>query len=202
MQPIKETAKILVVSNPCDPLTYVAQENSGLPVNQVFGSGTVLDSWRLRVAVAKAVEVHHSSVTLHVLGEHGDSQFPAPSLANIGGVPMLKAPRLEGVDLDQLSKDSASKAYDIIAKKGYTAFGVAQAVEHIVEAILSNKKKVLPVSIRVPGQRCCLSLPAVVGIGGIDRVLHHVTEHFDEKERRAYEHSIIRMEEAIRSIGY
>lgn len=200
MKPIKETAKIIVVSNPCDPLTFVAQECAGLPEGQVFGSGTVLDSWRLRVALSKEVRVHHSSITLYVLGEHGDSQFPVPSLASIGGIPFLKANLPEPIDLDQMSRDSASKAYDIIAKKGHTAYGVAQAVETIVDVILNNKRRVLPVSIRVPGRACCLSLPSVVGIHGVERVLDNVVDHFDEKETTMYSNSVARMEEAIASI--
>jgi len=200
MKPIKETAKIIVVSNPCDALTFVAQECAGLPPGQVFGSGTVLDSWRLRVALSKKVRVHHSSITLYVLGEHGDSQFPVPSLANIGGVPFMKASLPEPIDLEQMSRDSAGKAYDIIAKKGHTAFGVAQAVEIIVDVILNNKKKVLPVSIRVPGRACCLSLPSVVGIHGVERVLDNVVDYFDEKEKERYNNSLVRMEEAIASI--
>lgn len=196
MQPIKETAKIIVVSNPCDALTYVAQECSGLPTNQVFGSGTVLDSRRLRIALSRTVGVHHSSIVLYVLGEHGDSQFPAPSLATIGGVPFLKAQRLQGVDLKQMSKDSANKAYEIISRKNYTAFGVAMAVESIVACVLNDRQQVLPVSVRPPGKKCCLSLPTVVGINGVERVLAHVAEHFDADEAQLYQASIERMEEA------
>lgn len=200
MQPIKPTAKIIVVSNPCDPLTFVAQEVSGLPLGQVFGSGTMLDSWRLRIALGKIAEVHHSSITLHVLGEHGDSQFPAASLASIGGVPLLKIPRLQQVNVDEISKASATKAYDIISKKGYTAFGVAQAVQSIVETILHNKKAVMPVSIRVPDRQCCLSLPAVVGARGICQVMNSVVDYFSESERKRYDASVSRMEEAIASL--
>merc|ERR1712136_625890 len=135
MQPIKSTAKMVVVSNPCDPLTYQAQLCSGLPVNQVFGSGTVLDSRRLRVDLASKLNLHHSSIILFVLGEHGDSQFPVPSLANVGGVPLMQHPKMKDVNLDEVCKK-------------------------IVSSILNDKKCVLPVSVRVPGKACCLSLPA------------------------------------------
>jgi len=199
MQPIKPSAKIIVVANPCDALTYVAQDCSGLPITQVFGSGTVLDSKRLRVALAKRAGVNPRSMTLYVLGEHGDSQFPVASLANIGGVPLLKCRRMQGVDLVDEAKKSAHKAYSIIKRKGYTAFGVGRAVDEIVDCVLKDKQLTLPVSVRVPGKNCCLSLPCVVGFKGIHRILEHVSNHFSAAETRLYKRSIMCMQEAVGS---
>lgn len=201
MQPIKNSAKVIIVSNPCDVLTYVAQECANLPYAQVFGSGTVLDTLRLRQAISETLEVHVNSINLWVLGEHGDSQFPVTSLANVGGVPLMDCKRMQGVDLTEMAKKTASKAYDIISKKGHTAFGVAQAVERIVDSILNDKKIVMPVSTRVPGRRCCLSLPCVVTINGIDRVLDYVEHYFDKTEKQLYVATIERMESAIASIS-
>lgn len=197
MKPLNPRAKIIVVSNPCDVLTYVAQECSGLPESQVFGSGTVLDSMRLRIAVSQAIEVSSASINLMVLGEHGDSQFPVASLANIGGVPMLKAPCMRGVDLDKMAKDSASKAYDIIAKKGYTAFGIGQAVETIVDAVINDRGVVLPVSVRVPGRSCCLSMPSVVRVNGVERVVDNIVQHFSSSEASRFQASVEGMEKII-----
>merc|ERR1712187_500165 len=104
MQPLKKTAKIIVVSNPCDALTYVAQECSGLPVSQVFGSGTVLDSKRLQVELGQALKVNNQSINLYVLGEHGDGQFPCPSCAHIGGMPLNSWPGMDKIDLIAMAK--------------------------------------------------------------------------------------------------
>jgi L-lactate dehydrogenase len=197
MQPIKSSAKIIVVSNPCDALTYVAQDYAGLPITQVFGSGTLLDSKRLAVSLAKRCLVNPRSMAMFVLGEHGDSQFPVASLANIGGVPLLKAKRMHGVDLAREAKQSANKAYSIIQKKGYTAFGIGRAVMEIVDCILKDKQTVLPVSVRVPGQNCCLSLPCVVGFNGIHSILEQVISHFSEAEAMLYAKSIMCVQEAL-----
>jgi len=199
MQPIKPTAKIIVVSNPCDPLTYQAQQSAGLPFSQVFGSGTVLDSRRLRVDLADKLDIHHSSIIVFVLGEHGDSQFPVPSLANVGGVPLLQHPKMKGVDLDEAAAKSASKAYDIISRKGYTAFGVASACEKIVNAILNDTQLVLPVSVRVPGKDCCLSLPAVVGINGVEQIID-VVPHLSAGEMEKYNASVEKMVQAVATL--
>eukprot|EP00419_Tripos_fusus_P009796 CAMPEP_0172663726 /NCGR_PEP_ID=MMETSP1074-20121228/6122_1 /TAXON_ID=2916 /ORGANISM="Ceratium fusus, Strain PA161109" /LENGTH=720 /DNA_ID=CAMNT_0013479765 /DNA_START=54 /DNA_END=2216 /DNA_ORIENTATION=+ len=201
MQPIKLSAKIIVVSNPCDSLTYVAQDCAGLPITQVFGSGTLLDSKRLRVLLAKRCLVNPRSMTMFVLGEHGDSQFPVASLANIGGVPLLKAKRMHGVDLANEAKQSASKAYSIIQKKGYTAFGIGRAVMEIVDCVLKDKETVLPVSVRVPGHNCCLSLPCVVGFNGIHRIVDQVIAHFSEAEAMLYARSIRCVQEALGTAG-
>merc|ERR1740129_2266007 len=199
MRPIKPSAKMIIVSNPCDALAYVAQEHAGLPMSQVFGSGTVLDSKRLQVALAKKVGVSSQSVTLYVLGEHGDSQFPAASLANIGGIPLLEAECMQNVDLYDESKKSAQKAYSIISKKGYTAIGVGRAVEDIVDCVLKDRRMTLPVSVRVPGKNCCLSLPCVVGWSGVERILEHVTEHLSDAEISLYHSSIRAMQAAVGS---
>jgi len=195
MQPIKKTAKIIVVSNPCDALTYVAQEASGLPQAQVFGSGTKLDSRRLRVELGQALDVNNEAITLYVLGEHGDGQFVAPSCGNIGGMPLKNWPGMDKINIDEMLKKTSRKAYDIIGAKGYTAFGVATAVEEIVKCVLYDKDMVLPVSVRVPGKNCCMSLPCVVGIVGIQEIMD-VTKCLDEKELALYNKNVENMEAA------
>lgn len=200
MQPIKQSAKMVVVSNPCDALTFVVQESAGLPLGQVFGSGTVLDSRRLCIALAHRIGVSPASVNLFVLGEHGDSQFPAMSLATMGGVPLQQCPQMEGIDLSDEAQKSASKAYSIIKKKGYTSFGVAQAVVAIIQAVVGDEQQVLPVSVRVPDRNCCLSLPCVVGINGVERALDHVVEHFTPEEKAKYDASIQTMEEVVQQL--
>lgn len=199
MQPLNMTAKLIVVSNPCDALTYSAQQCSGLPESHVMGAGTVLDTMRLRVALAQKVGVHHSSVDLWVLGEHGDSQFPVGSMGNIGGVPLTEVPEMKDVDLAKEAEDSAKKAYGIRKQKGYTGFGVATATVEIVDAILNDLKMVLPVSVRVPGRKCVLSLPAVIGVNGVEDIID-VVPHFTASETERFRVSCARIDEAIANL--
>jgi len=98
------------------------------------------------------------------------------------------------------AKKSASKAYNIIAKKGYTAFGVARAVETIVDTVVNDKETVLPVSVRVPNRKCCLSLPCIVGINSINRILDYVTTHFSDQERDLCDQGVCAMEQAVASL--
>jgi L-lactate dehydrogenase len=207
MRPIKKTAKILVVTDPCDPLTCLVQRLSGLSVSQVFGIGTQLDSRRLRVDLASQLDIHHSSIIVFVLGEHGDSQFPVPSLANVGGVPLVEHVRMKDVNLEEVAKRTASKACGIIAQKGFTAFGIATGCQKIVDCILNDRKLVLPLSVRVEGRGCCLSLPVVLGINGVEQLLD-VEKHFDATEKQRFDASIERvlettkrMESIVGSLG-
>lgn len=202
MQPINPNAKIICVSNPCDPLTYCCQQHLGLPQNQVFGSGTLLDSIRLRVALGKKLGLHHSALELTVLGEHGDSQFAAFSMARVGGIPLIQFAASHGITAEQLhaeSQKSRGKAYEIIQRKKYTAFGIGSAIVSITDAILHDRRQVLPVSVRVPGRECCASLPAVLGRNGVEQILDP-TAHLDAKEKTSFENACKLMEESIASL--
>eukprot|EP00811_Abedinium_folium_P034530 NODE_7404_length_1581_cov_8.718707.p2 GENE.NODE_7404_length_1581_cov_8.718707~~NODE_7404_length_1581_cov_8.718707.p2 ORF type:complete len:201 (-),score=35.91 NODE_7404_length_1581_cov_8.718707:427-1029(-) len=171
MQPINPTAIMLVVTDPVDILTHFAQQYSGLPREHVFGSGTALDTCRLRGALAEVFSVHHSSVALSVLGEHGDSQFPTYSCARISNIPLMQFPGIETIDLQEFANKSAKKGFSIVSCKGHSEFGVSTAVSKLVECVLKNKKEIFTVSVRVPGTTVCLSLPCVIGSDGIERVL-------------------------------
>merc|ERR1712232_990634 len=126
-------------------------------------------------------------------------QFPLPSLATVGGVPLMAYPGMSDVELFADARKTAAKAYDIIGKKGYTAFGVATAVETIVDCVLNDQKRVLPVSVRVPGRTCCLSLPSVVGISGIESI-RDVVPSLSTTEKQLYDASVSRMEDAVASL--
>lgn len=180
MQPIKWTAIILVVANPCDVMAYYAWKFSGLPSHQVIGSGTLLDTIRLRSLLSETIGAHPDSIHCDVLGEHGDSQFAVGSLATVAGIPMAKCVGMEEVDVDALCAESAKKGPAIRTRKGATAFGVATATKTIVESLLKDQKKVLPVSVKVPDSDCYLSLPCIVGFRGIEKILDvrpHMTSH-------------------------
>eukprot|EP01053_Blabericola_migrator_P006073 Blabericola_migrator_1__6072@NODE_3064_length_2067_cov_643_168500_g1915_i0_p1_GENE_NODE_3064_length_2067_cov_643_168500_g1915_i0NODE_3064_length_2067_cov_643_168500_g1915_i0_p1_ORF_typecomplete_len308_score57_15Ldh_1_N/PF00056_23/5_2e37Ldh_1_C/PF02866_18/1_7e30DUF3447/PF11929_8/0_037Epimerase/PF01370_21/0_026Semialdhyde_dh/PF01118_24/0_34Semialdhyde_dh/PF01118_24/1_7e03FAD_binding_3/PF01494_19/0_11_NODE_3064_length_2067_cov_643_168500_g1915_i01421065 len=182
MQPIKKTMKILVVANPVDVLTFLAQKYSGLPKNQVIGSGTHLDSGRLRMHLSQLLETHPSSIEAYVLGEHGDRQFVGWSSATIAGSPLLSHPKMKDVDLDAVVKEVALKAYTIIDAKRSTYFGVGRCVADIVESLLHNQSRVYPICVYHEKYDAYISWPAAVGATGAEQI-YEVPLNEDEQGR-------------------
>ncbi|KAJ2617601.1 hypothetical protein H4S08_000242 [Coemansia sp. RSA 1365] len=169
LQPIKQTAKILMVSNPVDVLTDIAQKTSGLPRNQVIGSGTYLDSGRLRNALSEITGVSPTSIHAYMLGEHGDNQFTGWSSARIGGRPLLEHPKMKEVDLDKIYEQIQRKAYVIIEAKGSTYYGIGICAATIAEALLNNTNQVFPIVNYVEKFGCYLSWPAAIGCDGVEQ---------------------------------
>jgi len=174
-------AVFIMVTNPVDIVTYAALKMSGLPRAQLFGSGTVLDSSRLRYLVAQHTGVAVQNVHAYMAGEHGDSEFPLWSAASIGGVPLpeWRGSRSSGPLTpevrDGIARDVIESAYKIIEGKGATNYAVALAGSRIIEAVLKDERRVLPVSSLLDNyygiSDICLSVPTVVGRGGADREL-------------------------------
>ena len=173
-------AMFLLVTNPVDVVTYAAVQAFGLPGRRVFGSGTVLDSSRLRTLLAQHCSVAVHSVDAFIVGEHGDSQVSAWSQASIGGVPVRQwtvpgRPPLDGPTLDHIAHEVVTAAEQIIRGKGATNYAVGLATAGIIEAVLHDERSVLPVSSLLTGQYgvddVCLSLPSVVDGQGVDAVL-------------------------------
>ena len=174
-------AGIIVVStNPVDVLTYAAWRVSGLPRERVFGSGTILDTARFRALLADHLGVDPRSVHAFIVGEHGDSEVPVWSLANVAGMSLSGFGELVGAAVDETVRDELFRqtrdaAYAIIERKGATFFAVSAGLVRIVEAILRDQKTVLSVSSVVDGpyglRDVALSLPAIIGRGGVERVL-------------------------------
>jgi len=167
---------ILVVSNPCDTLTYVAWKLSGLPRSHVFGSGTFLDSSRFRVAIASKIGLNPMSVHAWIIGEHGDSSVPVWSGINIAGIPIDEAINDCHASWASLHKEVLSSASTVIKCKGYTNWAIGAAVCNIVECIFHNECRVIPLSTLVQGlhgieEEVFLSLPCVLSQGGIMNVL-------------------------------
>ena len=168
---LKKTTIVIMVSNPVDVLTYLAQKITKLPHNQVIGSGTTLDTARLRKHTAQALGVSSENVHGFVLGEHGNSQSIAWSGVSVAGVPALKLKKLGATKRKHIEKKVKMGAYDIIDRKGATYYGIGLTVTDIVEAVLYDQNKVLPVSGRLTNWNgvsgVCLGAPAVVGKDGI-----------------------------------
>jgi L-lactate dehydrogenase len=173
-------AILLVVTNPVDVITYAALSYSGLPPRRVFGSGTVLDSSRLRLLVADHCGVAVQSVHAYIAGEHGDSEIPLWSSAAIGSVPLLAwqvpgRPPLDAAAREDIHRRVVGAAGEIIRGKGATNYAVGLASARIIEAVLYDQRQVLPVSSLLDGQAgihdVCLSLPSVVDRVGVELVL-------------------------------
>lgn len=167
LKPIKKESIVLVVANPVDALTYFAQEYSGLPRSQVFGSGTFLDTSRLRGILAKKTGVAASNIMGYVLGEHGESQFVAWSSVNVGGSPLDQVISSKDLDKEAIAEETRKKAGALIQNKGNTEFGIGAVTTSLCQSILSDLKVIRSVSHWQEEYGVPLSLPAVVGRKGI-----------------------------------
>ncbi len=167
---LKKTAVIIVVTNPVDVITYAVQQACSLPKSQVFGSGTSLETARLRTALSHLLKVNSVSIDGFCLGEHGDSGFVAWSTITVGGAPISKFIKSQK-ELKVIEKRVKNEVYEIIKRKGATFFGIAMVVTDIVEAVVLNQRKVMPISSRLAGWNgvsgVCLSAPAVIGRQGV-----------------------------------
>ena len=200
---------LLVVTNPVDIMTYVVMKLSGLPQNQVIGSGTVLDTSRLRYAVSLQTRVDTRNIHAYVLGEHGDTEFVAWSRAHVAGIPLRDYyEKVLGRSFDTEARDILEQqvreaAYEVIAKKDATYYAVALALSRISRAILRGERSVLTVSTLVKGyygvEDVCLSIPCVVGRKGIER---KIPFYLDEGEIKNWQKSAAAMEEVIAELKF
>ena len=198
---------LLVVANPVDILTRVAQKLSGLPANRVIGSGTVLDTARLKYRLSEHLGVDSKSIHAFIIGEHGDSEIAVWSSANVSGVPLNDFCELRGHlhQHEEAAKEIAQKvkesAYEIIKRKHATYFGVAMAVRRICEVIVRDEKSILPVSTLLTGQYgidgVVLSMPCVVGKYGIQTP---VPISLSEEEENALRASAKVLEDILNNI--
>ena len=169
---------ILLVTNPVDILSYEAYRLSGFDSNRIIGSGTVLDSGRLKYLVGERLNVDHRNVHTFIIGEHGDSELAVWSSANISGIDLDDYLHVCGArmgDLYGMYESVVSSAYEIIRGKGATYYAIAQAALRIIRSIVRDENTILPVSALVSGQYgiddVYLSVPCVVGKGGVKHIL-------------------------------
>jgi len=155
----------IVVSNPMDVMTYLVWKYSGLPTEQIIGSGTVLDSARLRYRIAEKTGVSPKSVHAYQIGEHGDSEFSLWSLANIGGMPIRRF--LNESEQAKIEDYARNEAYEIINRKGATYYGIGACVTDIIDNILGDEKRVMPVSTYDTFTDTFHGFPSVIGRDGV-----------------------------------
>lgn len=185
----------LVVANPMDVLTYVTWKYSGLPHNRIIGSGTVLDSARLRQNISSRLNVNPKSVHAYQIGEHGDSEFTLWSKADLGGQPLtslLSAPMRATI-----AEETQKEVYEIIKRKGATYYGIAACVAQIVNSIINDERRVLPVSSYDDINNIFCGFPTVIGRRGVYRRLDI---DMTEEEGISYQKSINILKSAIKSI--
>ena len=175
-----QEATLLIVSNPVDIMTYAALKLSGYPSHKVIGSGTVLDTARLKYLLSRHLDVDSRSIHAFIIGEHGDSELAVWSAANVSGIPLNHFCELRGYfdhmeSMDRIYQSVRDSAYEIIEKKGATYYGVAMAVCRIAESVIRNEHSIMPISVyldRLYGLHdICLSIPTVVGQEGAEKVL-------------------------------
>ena len=173
-------AVLLVVTNPVDILTEVTRRMSGFPAHRVLGSGTVLDTARLKHLIGRQLGVDPRQVHAFIIGEHGDTELPVFSSANVSGIDLTHfcahgCPDCSKEDLDALFISARDAAYRIIKAKGATYYAIAEAVRRIVTAIVRDEQAILPVSVSTDGvygiRGLCMSLPTMIGAHGVGRPL-------------------------------
>jgi L-lactate dehydrogenase len=192
---------LLIASNPVDIMSLLALRQSQLPAERVIGTGTLLDSSRLKQALAEQLNVAPAAIDAMVLGEHGDSEVPAFSTVRVGGLTLDQFARDQMPDLDQLASHVRTSAYEIIKGKGYTSFGIATAIVRICEAILRDERSVLPVSVLLTGELgvsgVFRSLPCVLGARGIERIL---LPNLSDQEIIGLKASAATLQEALKAL--
>lgn len=200
-------AVFIMVTNPVDVTTQAALKISGLPATQLFGSGTVLDSSRLRWLVAQECGVAVGNVHGYIAGEHGDTETPLWSTATIGGVPLEQWARRTGQltpeAQERIANQVVNAAYEVIEGKGATNYAIGLAGTRILQAVFRDEHAVLPVSAMLDGwhgiSEVCMSVPRMVDGRGVGRALElPLTEHELHKLRHSAEH--IRAE--ARKLGF
>jgi L-lactate dehydrogenase len=200
-------AILLVVTNPVDILTYVTLKLSGLPANRVIGSGTVLDTARLKYMISEYSKVDPSNIHAYIIGEHGDTELPVWSNATIGGM-AIDTYCTDYACLENAKKDLAdifvkvkNAAYQIIEAKGATNYSIALALVKITRSILRNENSILPVSTLITDycgiSDVCISIPSIVNLKGVDQYLRL---DLSDQEIELFKHSADTLKKILKTI--
>lgn len=203
---VAPNAVLIIISNPVDVLTRIAIKNSNRPENLIIGSGTVLDTARVRYQLGKLLSVSKQDANIYVIGEHGNTSLIVWSNAQIGAIPLEKFPLPQGTSLDNIKAEyddnTRQRAYAISERKGGTSYGISTVAVQLVDTILRDEKRVFTVSVRADaeykiGDEVVLGLPCIIGKKGIERKLHIP---LSEEEQRALEHSAEELNKAYESV--
>jgi L-lactate dehydrogenase len=190
-------AVLIMVTNPVDVMTYAAIQITGFPPQRVIGTGTLVDSIRYRSLLSAELQIHADDIRAYILGEHGDDQFAAYSVAMTGGEKFFPSETTR-----RLFRETVNLGYEVYNRKGYTNYGIALATMTIVDSIVYDLRHTMPVSVLVDGflgvSDVCLSLPAVIGRAGVTRILH---PPLSDDEADAFRHCAMKVRETIELMG-
>jgi len=202
-----EDAILLIVSNPVDILTYMSLKISGFPAERVIGSGTVLDSSRFRHLISKHCGLDPRNIHAYIVGEHGDTELPVWSHANIGGMLLPEYYAVCEKDCDyendfkKIFEDVKKAAYKVIEAKGASYYAIGLSLVRIVKALLRNEHSVLPISSLISDyygvDDICLSMPSVIGKKGVEKVLKLELSDIEQKQ---FQHSAKTLKDIVKSI--
>jgi L-lactate dehydrogenase len=197
----RKEAHVLVVSNPVDILTQLAVQRLGLPWQQVYGLGTMLDTCRFSSFIADELKLAPTQVAAMILGEHGDSMFPVWSSASVNGLPLTGLPACTAGFQHAVFERTKGSGAEVIKKKGGAGWAVAIAIRDVVHAVLLDKKALLPVSSLQQGaygiRGVCLSVPSLVGRGGVEQ---HVEVKLWPKELTALQQSARALQQTLATV--
>src|SRR5271170_7362790 len=195
---LRKDAHIFVVSNPVDILTQLALQRTGLPWNQVYGLGTMLDTARFSSLIAQELKLAPTQVKALILGEHGDSMTPIWSSAAVNGLPLAGLPECTPSFQNTIFERTKGSGAEVIKRKGGAGWAVGLAIRDVVHAVLLNKRALLPVSSLIQGayeiRDICLSVPSVVSRNGVDS---HVNMKLWPKELTALQASSRALKETL-----
>jgi L-lactate dehydrogenase len=201
-------AIFLLVTNPVDVITYITQKIGGLPATRVIGSGTVLDSSRFRYLIARRLKVAVQNVHAYIAGEHGDSEIPLWSSATVANIPLHQWAvqghgKLSVMDRTEIFQNVKNSAHTIIQGKRATNYAIGLATAKILEALLKNENRVLPISSLLNDYHgigeVCLSVPCIVNAKGVDAVL---PIPLNDAEKSGLQNSAEQIRSAIRACGF
>ena len=199
---LRQDARVFVVSNPVDILTRLAVQRLGLPWQQVYGLGTMLDTSRFSSFIAEELKLAPTQVKALILGEHGDSMLPVWSSATVNGLPLAGLAECTPGFQNAVFERTRGSGAEVIKKKGGAGWAVGIAIRDVIHAVLLNKKALLPVSSLISGaygiRDICLSVPSVVGRQGVEK---HVEIKLWPKEQMALQQSAKALKETLGKVG-
>jgi len=192
--------KLIVVTNPLDPMTFVALKQTGFRKNMVMGMGGLLDLSRFKSFISEALEISRASINAMVIGEHGENMLPLIRYSSVAGIPLQEF-LSDGLSGEILEK-TRNVAAQVISTKGATTHAPGNAIATIAEAIIRDKRSVIPVSTFLDGEygahNLCIGVPAVIGSNGLDKIIEL---SLNDYEKKIFDKGVCDVKEAIRSIG-
>lgn len=185
----------LIATNPLDVMTYITLQLSNAPISRVIGSGTTLDTARLRHLISKELSINPNNIHAYVIGEHGDSEIIPWSNAMIGLNPASKF--LKKQARSRILKDVRNSAYEIIEKKGNTAYGIGMCLKNLTDAIFENSNSIFTVSAYDPKLKICIGQPAIINREGVKEI---IDLNLNEEEKNEFKSSVKTIKSLITSI--